>query len=131
LFALPACGDDDSGPGAPIGGGNDGGDKHHADGGDDAGPIGTGGRNGHPGGGSGGDSAPLDAGADAMPFNPFADAGGGTGGGGSIPMMTDPGPPPKAWTCPKALWADGHCDCGCSATDFDCKAFSCIDPGCV
>ncbi|MFI5308162.1 MAG: hypothetical protein ACHQ53_12455, partial [Polyangiales bacterium] len=45
----------------------------------------------------------------------------------------DAGPAPASWTCPKALWNDGHCDCGCSALDVDCatRGTACSDPGCV
>src|SRR5436190_15832133 len=91
LFALTACGDDDSGPGVPIDGGGTDAGKQDKDAGDDAAvTMMTGGRGGH--GGSGGHMAPEDAGPDAAPFNPFVDAGSGNGTGGSFVPSTDPGP---------------------------------------
>ncbi len=78
------------------------------------------------------DSGPSDAGSDGSSSNPFDyDAS------GDYTMYMDPnadaGPPPDAWSCPAAMWADGTCDCGCSVADFDCKnrPTGCIDPGCV
>lgn len=34
------------------------------------------------------------------------------------------------WTCPIALYNDGHCECGCGAVDPDCNGGGCSEPGC-
>lgn len=43
--------------------------------------------------------------------------------------------PPFAWTCPKAEWGDGHCDCGCGDYDPDCSSTGtpagCTSAACV
>jgi hypothetical protein len=128
VCVLTACGDD--------GGGGDADDTIGAG---DAGP--RAGRGGAGRGGSGGDDPgePRDSGA--------GDGGSGSDAGmdGSMPDpfeydangdytddgMPDAGPAPDDWSCPEALWQDGHCDCSCGATDIDCAAFSCTEPGCV
>jgi hypothetical protein len=70
----------------------------------------------------------MDAGMEAGP-NPFDyDAAGDWIRDANV----DVGPAPVGWTCPTTLWNDGHCDCGCSVHDVDCKqTFSCTEPGCV
>jgi hypothetical protein len=128
VLCLAACGDDDSHPPStmvpPAKDGGTGSDK--ADGGD-AGAT----KPHHGSGGSGAaTSKTMDAGKDSGPFNPF-DFDAATTDSAVAHTMVTAGPPPKAWSCPKAFWADGHCDCGCGATDWDCKTFSCIDPGCI
>jgi hypothetical protein len=35
---------------------------------------------------------------------------------------------PSAWTCNRAYYADGTCDCGCGALDPDCKSAKLEDP---
>jgi hypothetical protein len=72
------------------------------------------------------DAAVADAGTDAGAVQPFDNDAAGD-------YIKDPGvgPVPAAWTCLPALWNDGHCDCGCSVADSDCRTGSCIDPGCV
>lgn len=63
----------------------------------------------------------VDTGTDAA--EPVDASGGDVG--------IDAGPPPSAWKCAKALWADGYCDCGCGEADFDCTGQSCSEPGCM
>ena len=124
FLALQACGDDDSGgPGQPTGIA-DGGitdASTHPDGGTTKPPA------HHRDASAGTGGATADAGSDSGPGNTDFDAAVNN----KPPPPAVAGPPPKAWSCPDALWADGHCDCGCSATDWDCKQFSCIDPGCI
>jgi hypothetical protein len=127
--ALLACGDDS--------GGNDGigADRDAGDAGD-RGHGGRGGRGGDEEGGSGGsghagsgdhDAAVEDAGPDSGFPPPFLD-----GGVYSDASEEDAGPPPENWSCPEALWNDGICDCGCTATDYDCNQVGgCVTPGCV
>jgi hypothetical protein len=69
------------------------------------------------------DAAVKDSGSDASDAEPV-DAGNGD-------IMADAGPPPAAWACADALWADGYCDCGCGVADFDCVGQNCIAPGCI
>jgi hypothetical protein len=70
------------------------------------------------------DASAKDAEPDAFdPFNYDAN--------GIFDHDYDAGPPPAGWTCAEALWADGYCDCGCSALDVDCTGFSCQQPGCI
>jgi hypothetical protein len=47
-------------------------------------------------------------------------------------VLTDMFPPFNGWKCPAAAWGGGDgCDCGCGATDPDCKsAQSCTAPLC-
>ena len=129
VCALTACGDD--------GGGDDADDTVGAGPGEDGGPEGGNGGGGRSGGGGDGpdprDSGAPDSGADdggmdgSMPDRFEYDAAGDYNDDG----MPDAGPPPDDWSCPAALWQDGHCDCSCGATDVDCAAFSCTEPGCV
>jgi hypothetical protein len=125
--SLAACGDD-SGPPAFEAGMRDGGfpegGLEGGLGGGGAGTGGTGGREPRP------PKSPMDGGPDAAMdvtefVQPPLDAGCDINTGECVP------PPPDAWTCPAAFWADGICDCGCTEPDIDCLASSCIEPGCV
>ena len=79
----------------------------------------------------------VDAGHKTDSGNPFPkDAGHDSGpkqvqdtGPGEIDF--DPGPAPDTWTCAKALWHDGYCDCGCGVVDSDCPGTSCTELGCI
>jgi hypothetical protein len=127
FLALQACGDDDSGPGTAIGNKPDGSMMR---GKPDAGGAGGAPTHHRDASATTDASAAVDAGSDSG-FNPLDFDAGAAKVTPPPKMMVTAGPVPKGWTCPKALWADGHCDCGCSVTDFDCKQFSCTDPGCV
>ncbi|MET0387324.1 MAG: hypothetical protein ABW321_15255 [Polyangiales bacterium] len=125
LLLSLGCGDDDAPPatvpppnnrdsGAADSGGQGPADTGTADSGqpDTGTPAADGGQ----------DSGSPDAGLDSGFFP--VDSGPGDVG-------IDAGPPPSAWKCAEALWADGYCDCGCGVADFDCTGQSCIEPGCI
>jgi hypothetical protein len=68
------------------------------------------------------DGAPIDATSNPFEFDSSGDFN---------PVTPDPAALPADWSCPEAIWNDGHCDCGCTATDVDCQQFSCKEPGCT
>src|SRR5687768_6097957 len=125
--AVLACGDDDGNGSAPTG---DGGGGNDADGGPGDRDGGGGGNSGS-GGGSGG-GGDVDSGVDAGPDGAILPPDFLDGDVYYDAQEEDAGPPPEEWTCPDALWNDGICDCGCSATDYDCnQVTNCITPGCA
>ncbi len=145
VLSMAGCGDDDGGPGpAPEPGGGE--DAAMPDGGPavDAGAPNDAGGAGGSGGeivGVGGDGGNGGNGGSAGMAGSAGQAGlAGSGGrdGGVDADLADAGldagidaAVPREWLCPKAIWYDGICDCGCGGTDLDCTRDSCIDPGCL
>jgi hypothetical protein len=120
---LAACGGNNNSPGTVTTGGRE-------DAGHDSGPTEK---------PDAGKPQPKDAGT-----KPAADSGttmskdAGVDSGAKAPIDAGPGdvgidagPAPATWTCAKALWADGYCDCGCGVADFDCTGQSCTESGCI
>jgi hypothetical protein len=70
------------------------------------------------------DAGASDSGTDSSVVDPFAFDAAGDYRDGAV-GVEPPQPVPDAWNCPAALWNDGHCDCGCFATDGDCSQSSC------
>jgi hypothetical protein len=72
----------------------------------------------------------MDAGKDGSVFNPFGYDANGDYSDARGPAEFEH-PMPSDWACSSALWADGVCDCGCTARDYDCTGVSCTEPGCI
>lgn len=119
LGLVAACGDDNERPNSPVGG------SGAMDGGGSGG-VGADGGGGVGADGGGGSAGVMDASFDgALPDAARTD--GGDNDGGSLDAA---GQLPLGWLCRDSLWADGVCDCGCGAFDFDCVFGGCFEPGC-